>query len=116
MPLCQIPAELLPAKILLSQAKKKQESVYIFEQSYVIPFKLGDYGYKIKKLNTLLKKLLDYFNIHHVLRENEFFSVQTESAVDTARTIFGLGKGEADIIFLQRLIKEINSINKNLLH
>lgn len=83
------------------------------ESFIVFPLIPGSNSNGMIHINQVMKRVLDYYGIHHNLRINGFYSQNTKEAVSTLRKIYQLEESDIiDEIFYQRLINDHNSISK----
>ena len=78
------------------------------ESASSFPYKFGDRGCTVLKINHSLEELRKYYGDITSVRTNDFFSRDTEEAVRDIRSIFGLpGNPIVDISLFDRINKEL---------
>lgn len=72
----------------------------------------GEYDERIKDINSALSKLLSHYGYTHRIRQNSFYSEETEKAIAILSKIYKIQhiSGELDHYFYARMMKDANSI------
>lgn len=96
-------------KAMITRSSKENS-----RQNLVFPFKKGDYSSAMGELNALIAEILSFYGIENFLREQNYFSNQTEKALESLGRLFGLSPQlYVDEILYDRILKEAAHIHKD---
>jgi hypothetical protein len=92
-----------------SEIKNHNQSINGIANDELYPLKRGDAGESVKRLNSLIGELSEYYDIP-ILHSGEGYTEDTVASVKLMQKIFGFSEsGETDIDLLSRIVTELNA-------